>query len=259
MENMGGMTFRRKVIPPTKASWRLPQFGLHPGMISCYERRQIEIRKDMMSNFLKRLMVGLAVILAFALAPAAQAKLPPMQLTADQQAAVRRINDYINSFQSMKSSFNQVSGQGRLTTGTLYISKPGKLRFDYASPNPLLVVSDGRWLTIMDRNRARGDQFPLSATPLRLVVAPQIDLLAETDVVGFDTKDGLTTVTLQDRQDKLGGYIILNFDEQLKQLTQWTVVDGKDRRTTVQLSNMQYGGKFDPKLFVAGQLNQPAK
>jgi outer membrane lipoprotein-sorting protein len=108
----------------------------------------------------------------------------------------------------------------------------------------------------MDRNRERGDQFPLSATPLRLVVSPQVDLLAETDVVAYDSKDGRTSVSLQDRRDKLGGYITLIYDEQLKQLTQWTVVDGKDRRTTVQLSNMQYGGSFDPKLFVTGPLNQ---
>lgn len=211
-----------------------------------------------MNRFLKPFVTALALVLSFAFAHVAEAKLPAIQLTDEQQATVRHINDYINSFQTMKANFTQVSAQGRSTNGTLYISKPGKLRFDYASPNPLLVVSDGRWLTVMDRNRARGDQFPLSATPLRLVVSPQVDLLSETDVVAYDSKDGRTSVSLQDRKDKLGGYITLIYDEQLKQLTQWTVVDGKDRRTTVQLSNMQYGGSFDPKLFVTGQLNQNA-
>jgi outer membrane lipoprotein-sorting protein len=209
-----------------------------------------------MNRFLKPFVTGLVLMVSFAFAHVAEAKLPAIQLTDEQQATVRHINDYINSFQTMKASFTQISAQGRSTNGTLYISKPGKLRFDYASPNPLLVVADGRWLTVMDRNRERGDQFPLSATPLRLVVSPQVDLLAETDVVAYDSKDGRTSVSLQDRRDKLGGYITLIYDEQLKQLTQWTVVDGKDRRTTVQLSNMQYGGSFDPKLFVTGQLNQ---
>ncbi|WP_196504776.1 LolA family protein [Aestuariivirga litoralis] len=207
-----------------------------------------------MIKFFQRLCAGLVLVLAFA--SLAEAKVPALPLNGDQQAAVRRINDYINSFQSLKCTFNQVGANGRLTTGILYISKPGKLRFDYAAPNPLLVVSDGRWLTIKDRERERGDQFPLSATPLRLVVSPQIDLLAETDVIAFDTKDSITTVSLQDRKDKLGGYITLMFDEQRKQLTQWTVVDSKSRRTTVQLTDLQYGGKFDPKLFVAGDINK---
>jgi len=202
---------------------------------------------------LKRFQVFLAVLVmafGFALSPVlASAKIPPLALNADQEKAVRRINDYINSFQSLKAAFNQVSAKGTLTSGTLYISKPGKLRFDYAN-NPLLIVSDGRWLTIKDRQREKGDQFPLSATPLRLVVSPQIDLLAETNVIAFDSRDGLTSVSLQDRKDSMGGYITLIFDEQLNQLQQWIVVDGKDRRTTVQLSNIQTGGKFDPKLFI---------
>jgi outer membrane lipoprotein-sorting protein len=207
-----------------------------------------------MVEMLKKIQVIAAVLLVtlgFVSAPAqAAAKIPPLALSAEQQQAVRRINDYINSFQSLKAAFNQVSNKGTLTSGTLYISKPGKLRFDYAN-NPLLVVSDGRWLTIKDRQRERGDQFPLSATPLRLVVSPQIDLLVETNVIAFDSRDGVTSVSLQDRKDSLGGYIILIFDEQLKQLQQWIVVDGKDRRTTVQLSKIETGGKFDPKLFIS--------
>lgn len=201
-------------------------------------------------------LIGLVLTLVlFGTANQAMAKNAPLALNADQQQAVRQLNDYINSFQSLRCAFSQVSPKGTLTNGTLYISKPGKLRFDYAN-NPLLIVSDGRWLTIKDRQRERGDQFPLSATPLRLVVSPQVDLLAETDVIAFDNQDGLTTVSLQDRKDSIGGYITLIYDQKLKRLTQWTVVDGKDRRTTVQLSNVEFGGKFDPKLFVAGDLNK---
>ena len=200
------------------------------------------------------------VILAFTalilVGEVAHAKAPALALNGEQQAAVGRINAYLNSFQSLKGNFSQVGTKGNLANGILYISKPGKLRFDY-SGNPTLIIADGRWLTMMDRNRMRGDQFPLSATPLRLVVSPQVDLLAETDVIAMDTKDGLTTVSLQDRKESLGGgYITLIFDEKLKQLSQWTIVDGKDRHTTVQLSHLEYGGKFDPKLFVTGDLNK---
>lgn len=192
----------------------------------------------------------------FLLVETAAAKAPALALNAEQQAAVRRIDTYLNSFQSMKCNFSQVGTKGNLATGVLYISKPGKLRFDY-SANPTLIIADGRWLTMMDRNRQRGDQFPLSATPLRLVVAPQVDLLSETDVIAMDSHDGLTTVSLQDRKESLGGgYITLIFDEKLKRLTQWTVVDGKDRHTNVQLSNFAYNEKFDPKLFVTGELNK---
>jgi outer membrane lipoprotein-sorting protein len=214
---------------------------------------------DKMRKFMCNLALGMTLAIA-ATAPVtafAANQAAPVALSADQQQAVKRISDYLNSFQSMKAKFSQVSPKGTLTTGTLYISKPGKLRFDYAN-NPLLIVADGRWLTIKDRVREKGDQFPLSSTPLRLVVSPHVDLLAETNIIGFSSQDGITSVTLQDRGTNIGGYITLMFDEQLKQLQQWVAVDGKDRHTTVQLSNIEFGGKFDPKLFV-GEISRDQK
>jgi outer membrane lipoprotein-sorting protein len=197
----------------------------------------------------------LTIVLAFAMSLLAvctvEANQAPLALTPAQQQSVMKLNDYLNSFQSLKADFVQVSSKGNMAQGQMLISKPGKLRFEYAPPNPLLIVSDGRWLTIKDKVKEKGDQFPLSSTPLRLVVAPQIDLLAETDVVGFDSTDGLTSVSFVDRKGSLGGYITLVYDEQRNQLVQWVVVDGKGRHTTVQLTNVVLGGSFDPKLFVS--------
>jgi outer membrane lipoprotein-sorting protein len=200
------------------------------------------------------MLVALGVMVGFAEARAA--RIAAIPLTAEQQQSVRNINNYINSFQSLKCDFTQISPRGLTTQGVLLISKPGKLRFEYAAPNPLLIVSDGKWLTIKDKVKERGDQFPLSATPLRLVVSPKIDLLAETDVIAFESADGIISVSLADRKDALGGYITLIFDEARNQLQQWVIVDGKGRRTTVQLANIETGGKFDAKLFI-GKINRP--
>jgi outer membrane lipoprotein-sorting protein len=207
-----------------------------------------------MFKILKTITITLALLVAPQVMAAS--KYPPIALTAPQQASIRKISNYINSFQSLKSDFIQISPRGQQSQGVLLISKPGKLRFDYAAPNPLLIVSDGKWLTIKNRAKEKGDQFPLSATPLRLVVSPKIDLLAETNVVAFESKDGITSVSLADRKDSLGGYIVLVFDELRNELQQWIIVDGKGRQTTVQLANIVTGGKFDPKLFI-GVINRP--
>lgn len=210
-----------------------------------------------MIKFLKVFVTAIVALTVF-MAPQSQAasKIPSIQLTAEQQLSVNKISDYINSFKTLRSDFTQISPKGTASRGVLMISKPGKLRFEYAAPNPLLIVSDGKWLTIKDRVREKGDQFPLSATPLRLVVSPKIDLLAETNVIAFESNSGVTSVSLADRKDSLGGYITMIFDEQANQLQQWIIVDGKGRQTTVQLANIETGGKFDPKLFV-GLINRP--
>jgi outer membrane lipoprotein-sorting protein len=212
----------------------------------------------MMTKFFKLLNAALVVIGLMVSSPILMAaqKYPSVSLSADQKRSLQKINAFMNSYQSLKSDFTQISSKGQTAQGTLLISKPGKLRFEYAPPNPMLIVSDGKWLTIKNRAKEKGDQFPLSATPLRLVVSPQVDLAAETDVIGFESKDGITSISLADRKSSLGGYIVLVFDEQRSQLQQWIIVDGKDRRTTVQLANIETGGKFDPKLFI-GKIDRP--
>jgi outer membrane lipoprotein-sorting protein len=200
-----------------------------------------------------RMLTALVVVLGLTFAPpivSAATKAKPIELTDNQRQSVARINDFMNSFQTLRGDFVQTSPKGQTSRGIVLISKPGKMRFEYEPPNPLLIVSDGRWLTIKNKVKERGDQFPLSSTPLRFVVAPKVNLLNETNIIAFEQKDGLTSVALQDKKGSLGGYIVLVFDDSASALQQWIIVDGKGRRTSVELANLEFGGKFDPKLFV---------
>jgi outer membrane lipoprotein-sorting protein len=199
----------------------------------------------------RRFMLAGMLAAATSLAPMAwAAKAKPMDLTKEQVASIEKINAFMNSFQSLRGEFTQTSPRGQTSRGIVLINKPGKMRFEYEPPNPLLIVSDGRWLTIKNKVKERGDQFPLSSTPLRLVVAPKVNLLKEATVIGFQANDGLTSVAFQDKKGSLGGYLILVFDEPNNTLQQWIIVDGKGRKTSVQLANLEFGGKFDPKLFI---------
>lgn len=174
----------------------------------------------------------------------------PMVLTVEQSSSINKISAYMNSFKTMQGEFTQISPMGRISKGVMLISKPGKLRFDYAAPNPFLLVSDGKWVTLKNRAKEKGDQFPLSATPLRLVVSTKIDLLNDANILAFEQADGIDTVTLEDRKGTIGGQIILVFDEIKNLLQQWIIVDGKGRRTTVTLANLESGVTIDPTLFV---------
>ena len=206
-----------------------------------------------MLNILKSLVLALSLIFVFpAITASLAATSEAITLTAAQADAVKRINAFINSFQTLRGDFTQISPKGTTTRGVLLVSKPGKIRFEYEPPNPLLVVSDGKWLMIKNKKRenAKGDQVPLKSTPLRLIVSQKIDLLKEADVISMDEADGLTTIALVDKSGKLGGHIVLVFDNVQDTLQQWVIVDGKGRRTTVQFTNFEKDVKIDQKLFV---------
>src|SRR5690554_6153799 len=72
-------------------------------------------------------------------------------LTAEDQADVQRIEAYLNSIGSMRARFLQVDSSGGNVQGTLYILRPGRLRFEYDAPSPILIVADGTWVHYHDK------------------------------------------------------------------------------------------------------------
>lgn len=199
-------------------------------------------------QFSRRAILGLALV--FAAAPAAPAS-EPLSLTPEQEAAVNGISDYLNSFKTLQGEFTQISPKGNLSQGIFFISKPGKMRFEYAPPNPFLIVSDGTWLTIKNVKKEKGDQFPLSQTPLRLVLSNKVDILKDTKILDFQSQDGILAITVEDKKNTLAnGQLTLVYDTTRNALQQWVVIDGKGRRTTVSLENVVTGVEPDPKLFV---------
>ena len=196
----------------------------------------------------RRAFLGVAFAVVAAL-PAAAAE--PLKLSPEQQTAVNANSDYLNSFKTLQGEFTQISPKGNMSQGVFYIAKPGKMRFEYAPPNPFLIVSDGTWLTIKNVKKEKGDQFPLSQTPLRLVLGDKVDIVKDTSVLDYQEQDGILTVTVEDKKNTLGsGQLTLVFDQTRKVLQQWIVTDGKGRKTTVSLENLQAGIEPDPKLFV---------
>ena len=90
------------------------------------------------------------------------------------------------------------------------------------------------------------------------MVAREVDLLRDTNVLAFDHADGLTSVVLEDKERTVSGQLMLVFDEERGILQQWIIIDGKGRKTTVTLSDLQPNVKVDPKLFVV-KINRKAK
>lgn len=190
-----------------------------------------------------------AVLMAAPVSAPVMAAPAAIQLTAEQVDVMKNINTFFNSYKSLRGDFVQISPKGNTVKGVMMIAKPGRLRFEYAPPTPLLIVSDGKWLTIKNTAKEKGDQVPLAATPLKLIVAPQVDILREAVVTSFDQQDNIATVALADRKGSMGGQIVLVFDTAANELQQWIIVDGKGQRTTVQIGNLERDVALNPKLF----------
>jgi outer membrane lipoprotein-sorting protein len=197
----------------------------------------------------RQMVVGIVAGLTLAGLASAAGAATEIKLTAEQTAAVGEITKFINGFNTLQGDFTQTGPKGNVSRGVFYLQKPGKMRFEYAAPNPFVIVSDGNWVTIKNRSKDKADQYPLSQTPLRLVLSDRVNILKEAKILGVEDTPESITVTLEDRKNIVPGHLILVYDKAKSALQQWVVVDGKGRRTTVALDNMVPGVEPDPELF----------
>ena len=167
-----------------------------------------------------------------------------------QRALVDRVSNYLSSVQTLIGDFVQIGPDGGRTIGKFYIQKPGKVRFEYEPPSPIDVIADGSSVVVRDRKLATQDLYPLSQTPLRYLLADQIDLARDTNLTAVSQDNTFVTVTIEERQILVGTHrLVLMFGAKDMRLRQWTVTDPQGYDTTVAVYNLDVTHKPDPSLF----------
>ncbi len=169
---------------------------------------------------------------------------------ANQRAQAAKISAYLSSLQNLSGNFVQVGPDGSRSTGSFYIQKPGKVRFEYDPPSPIAIVADGSSVVVRDTKLATQDLYPLSQTPLRFLLSDRLDLMRDTNVVGVTSDDLYITVTIEEKQPLVGtSRLMLMLGAKDNQLKQWTITDPQGYDTTIAIYNLDSTKKIDPGLF----------
>jgi outer membrane lipoprotein-sorting protein len=170
--------------------------------------------------------------------------------TLDRNAIIDRVAKAMTDTKTVQGSFTQVDPGGSPSNGAFYISRPGKVRFEYTRPEPIFIVSDGTTVSIEEPKRKAYDAVPLSSTPLHLFLRSNIDLKKDGSVTDVQTSNGSHFVTLVDKTGEAEGKMILQFRQSDFELLGWRQIDGTGAETRVQLSNIQKNVSLKPSLFV---------
>jgi outer membrane lipoprotein-sorting protein len=171
-------------------------------------------------------------------------------LNPEQKAVIDKVNNYLSSVQILSGNFIQVGPDGNRTKGQFYISKPGKVRFEYDNPSPIELIADGQSVVVRDRNLATQDVYPLSQTPLRFLLADKVDLMRDTNLVAVYADDVFITVVVEEKTAIIGtSRLMIMFSAKDMQLKQWTVTDPQGYDTTVAVYNLDTNKKPDPGMF----------
>lgn len=167
-----------------------------------------------------------------------------------EKISLNAISNYLNGLSTAKSQFTQINDDGTISTGTIYLKRPGRARFEYNPPMDALVVAGGSQVAIFDgKSNAGPQQYPLKRTPLNLILARNVNLGQANMVVGHSYDGTATTVVAQDPENPDVGTIELKFTANPTELRQWIITDNAGSQTTVLLGELEKGIDLGASLF----------
>jgi len=173
-----------------------------------------------------------------------------------ERISLSEISRYLNSLTTLTSEFTQVNPDGTVSTGTLFIQRPGRVRFEYDNDSTLLLASGGNVAVFDSKSNGGPQQYPLSQTPLSIILDANVDLGRQNMVTGHSEKNNATVVTAQDPQRPENGNIQMVFSNPTE-LRQWVVTDNSGQKTTVILGEMSKGGSIPASRFsIRSELNR---
>jgi len=174
--------------------------------------------------------------------------------------AIARANAWLDAARVMTADFVQIGPDGRRSEGSLSVERPGRMRFEYTKPARFEIVADGRSVAVIDRKLNTQDEYFISQTPLKFLLADHIDIARDTRVLSVADEGKTVTIEIEDKA-AFGGtaHLTLVFDASTFALKQWTVIDAQGFQTVVTLFNLDLAAKPDPALFHIDELpaNQP--
>ena len=201
-----------------------------------------------MRRMLRRDLLRLSLLALAVATPAARAE-AGFQPTAQDSADLARIETYLDGLRTLKAHFLQVAPNGATSQGTAWLDRPGRMRFQYDPPSPLLLVAGHGLVVFHDKSLNQTTNIPISKTPLGILLADKVHLSGDVTVTGMQRLPGQIQVSLVRTASPGDGTLTLIFADNPLALRQWTVLDAQRQETRVTLYNVETGGKFDAKLF----------
>ncbi|MBT5074734.1 MAG: hypothetical protein HOM63_13530 [Kordiimonadaceae bacterium] len=176
---------------------------------------------------------------------------PPSVIKGEaREKIITKIEDNLNNIRSMKAIFIQRGPEGNVDEGTIFLERPGKIRFEYDNDNPILVVSNGDMLSFIDYEIKQVSRWPVDKTPLSVLVDDHIDLrdkdIEIPEIIRFA---GLIKISVLQPDNKDQGHITLIFEESTMELKSWEVIDVQGYTTRIALLNPEYNIIVDEDQF----------
>jgi chaperone LolA len=175
----------------------------------------------------------------------------PAMIAAPVNPEVARVEKYLSEITTVSADFHQTAADGTKATGHFFLKRPGKMRWQYAPPTPLLIVSDGKAITYYDAELDQVSYIGVDDTLAGFLAQKDIRLESPTTkLTQFEvTTDGSIRATLMQRKKPEEGTMTLEFSDKPLALRAIEIKDATNQTSRVELENVKFGGALEDKLF----------
>jgi outer membrane lipoprotein-sorting protein len=175
---------------------------------------------------------------------------PRVSFTAQQRADLDAVSAYLNGIRTLSAGFIQMNPNGGVTEGTFYLSRPGRLRFEYRPPSPTLIVATRGSIYLRNSRLNTVDHYSVQDTPLGLLLGDNIDLKRNSAVLGIDRRPGELLLRARSSTNRTQDNINIVFaTEPQLGISSWTVRDAQSGNTSVVFRQVQTGVALADALF----------
>jgi outer membrane lipoprotein-sorting protein len=171
------------------------------------------------------------------------------ELTQQDLDDIKRVESYINNIGTLQASFQQIDPNNAISTGRIYLRRPGRMRVEYDPPNPILIIADGTLISQVDRKMGELSQMPLKQSTAWFLLRDPIEIGDKITVTKVDRRPGLLSVTMYENDEPDNGTVELIFLDDPILLTQWVVTDQDANQVRVGLINVETGLQLPASLF----------
>ena len=170
---------------------------------------------------------------------------------------VSRAEAWFDDISTMKADFIQVASDGTTATGELHLRRPHRMKIIYDLDEPLILLTTPVWLHVDRPKEKTVTSYPISETPLSLILREDVELRSPDFITRHIVRDGITRITLIKETGQAAGELTLEFTDKPFELRRWTVRDAADVTTTITLQNMRFGHRYENKFFAKSDYPLP--
>ena len=161
----------------------------------------------------------------------------------------RAVKEYLKNLNTLEASFIQISSDGDIKRGKIFLNLPGKLRIDYIEPKDLLITSNGFWLTIQNKKLQQTNNLPVERTPLNLFLNKKFNFEGNSNIKFKIESDVVTLTFFEDKKLKESKFE-LEFNSNPIRLRKWVIIDEFENKTSVMLQDIRTDIELSNKIFV---------